>query len=119
MCASRRNLPGHVAVCRYAVLLQCVYNRPRARITVADQNHAGFQLQRSIEPRHVGGWICCLRDKGVPMFLSHLPRLMYLGALPVVWYSAVLPGWAALLFLSGTCGLGLTLDILELARTSS
>jgi hypothetical protein len=29
-----------------------VYDRPWSRITFADKNHARFQLQRSIEPRH-------------------------------------------------------------------
>jgi len=52
-----RHLPVDVAVphfpCRDAI---CVYDGPSARITFADKNHAGFRLQRGVQPRHS---VCC------------------------------------------------------------
>lgn len=38
-----------------------------------------------------------------------LSGLIYVAALPVVWFSAVLPGWVVLLGLSTTCGVGVML----------
>ena len=52
-CFTARNLPAYVAVPHFPRRDEvCVYDGPWARITVADKNHARFQLQRSIEPRH-------------------------------------------------------------------
>jgi low temperature requirement protein LtrA len=41
--------------------------------------------------------------------LSRVSVLVYVAALPVVWFSAVLPGWVLLLGLSTTCGVGVML----------
>jgi hypothetical protein len=41
--------------------------------------------------------------------LSRPYGLIYVAALPVVWFSAVLPGWVLLLGLSTTCGMSVML----------
>jgi low temperature requirement protein LtrA len=54
-----------------------------------------------------------LTSEALPKRGSWLPRfsplLLFVAALPFAWFSAAVPGWVVLLYLSGSCGVGLLL----------